>query len=76
MIDEPMPGKKEGRSTSLTFRVQDGILIRVDHFIEKHEFSGYPDFFRSAARYYLDYLEAREKGNHVERVRDLDKRNE
>jgi metal-responsive CopG/Arc/MetJ family transcriptional regulator len=71
MIDEVMPAKKEGKSTSLTFRVQNGLLIRIDHFIEKHEYSSYPDFFRAAARWYLDYLESKEKRNHIEREYDL-----
>lgn len=71
-----MPAKKEGKSTSLTFRVQDGLLVRVDHFIDKHEFSSYPDFFRAAARWYLDYLERKEHGDHVEASQDLNKKRE
>jgi metal-responsive CopG/Arc/MetJ family transcriptional regulator len=73
MIDELMSAKKEGKSTSLTFRVQNGILIRVDHFIEKDEYGSYPDFFRAAARWYLDYLESKEKQNHIEREHEIER---
>lgn len=76
MIDEVMPAKKEGKSTSLNFRVQNGLLIRIDHFIEKHEYSSYPDFFRAAARWYLDYLESKEERNHIERGHDLERPSE
>lgn len=54
--------RKEGRSSPISFRMPDGLFLRMDHFIEKHEYSGYPEFIKSAVRHYLDYLEGLESG--------------